>query len=557
MPFFKTPLWLSAWLIPLAISVSTASDIANTDHIPQQLVQTSLASQPSALEQELLEQLYPANNTKPLWLDQNAPTPSALALLTELRNADKYGLRPNDYDGIRLTRLLTEIKNTPASQAQHLQIQADIALSTAALRFIQHLHYGRINPKQVEFDLPSRSPDELVLVATLIQLSTSQHISDDLQQLEPQFTHYQLLKSALNRYQQLAQQPELTQLPKLQSKVVKLGDTYAGIPALRRLLIAEQDLPSEAISSDEIGILDTTLVNGLKNYQTRHGLTVDGVLGQKTFKQLTTSFSVRIQQIELTLERWRWLPPPQSPMIVVNIPQFKLFAFKSNKDRESDLLRLEVIVGQPYEHTQTPVFFAEMQYVVIRPYWDVPLNITTRELLPQIRRNPDYINEHHFELVRGQTDQSPVVPATYTNINQLASGKIRLRQRPGKDNALGDIKFMLPNKYNVYLHSTPAQQLFNESRRAFSHGCIRVSNPLALAEYVLDNADSAWNIDQITAAMDGGDNQRINLIQPIPVMIVYGTAMPLESGVVQFFDDLYGHDAKLAALLQHSAITPH
>ena len=157
----------------------------------------------------------------------------------------------------------------------------------------------------------------------------------------------------------------------------------------------------------------------------------------------------------------------------------------------------------------------------------------------------------------GQTDQSPVVPATYTNINQLASGKIRLRQRPGKDNALGDIKFMLPNKYNVYLHSTPAQQLFNESRRAFSHGCIRVSNPLALAEYVLGNADSAWNIDQITAAMEGEDNQRINLIKPIPVMIVYGTAMPLESGVVQFFDDIYGHDAKLAALLQHSVNNAH
>ena len=549
----------------LSANISATSEIPSTDYSNQQSIQTVLTNDRLNILKnknltdvhELLQQLYPSSNTTLLWFDQNKPTTAALALLQELTHADKYGLHSNDYDGERLITLLTELEKSPESQAKDQQIQFDIALSASALRFIKHLHYGRIDPKQAAFNLPERHNDELDLVATLVQLSKSNQIVEDIQQVEPQFSHYQLLKTALHRYQKLAEYPELTQLPKPQQSAIKLGDRYSGIPVLRRLLIAEQDLPLDAITSDTEQTLDETLINALKNYQTRHGLTADGILGWQTFKQLTTPFSNRIQQIELTLERWRWLPPPQSPMIMVNIPQFKLFAFKSNEDHEADLLRMEVIVGQVYEHTQTPVFFSEMQYVVLRPYWDVPPNITQRELLPQIKRNPNYLNEHHLELVKGQTDNSPVVPATPKNIHQLALGKLRLRQLPGADNALGNIKFMMPNKYNVYLHSTPTQQFFTESHRAFSHGCIRVSNPLALAEYVLSYATEPWSSEKIIAAMQGEPNQRIDLNTPIPVMMVYGTVMPLESGVVQFFEDIYGHDAKLAALLKYSTTKMH
>jgi hypothetical protein len=549
----------------LSANISATSEIPSTDYSNQQSIQTVLTNDRLNILKnknltdvhELLQQLYPSSNTTLLWFDQNKPTTAALALLQELTHADKYGLHSNDYDGERLITLLTELEKSPESQAKDQQIQFDIALSASALRFIKHLHYGRIDPKQAAFNLPERHNDELDLVATLVQLSKSNQIVEDIQQVEPQFSHYQLLKTALHRYQKLAEYPELTQLPKPQQSAIKLGDRYSGIPVLRRLLIAEQDLPLDAITSDTEQTLDETLINALKNYQTRHGLTADGILGWQTFKQLTTPFSNRIQQIELTLERWRWLPPPQSPMIMVNIPQFKLFAFKSNEDHEADLLRMEVIVGQVYEHTQTPVFFSEMHYLVLRPYWDVPPNITQRELLPQIKRNPNYLNEHHLELVKGQTDNSPVVPATPKNIHQLALGKLRLRQLPGADNALGNIKFMMPNKYNVYLHSTPTQQFFTESHRAFSHGCIRVSNPLALAEYVLSYATEPWSSEKIIAAMQGEPNQRIDLNTPIPVMMVYGTVMPLESGVVQFFEDIYGHDAKLAALLKYSTTKMH
>lgn len=559
-PWFK--LFLSLCITMLLVGESTSSETPSADQSLEKFIYTVLASKRLPIihntnldkEYELLQQLYPPNNTSPLWLEQGKPTASALAILNELSNADHYGLNRADYDGEKPTVLLNAFEKNSVIQSKQQQALFDIALSAATLRFIQHLHFGRIDPKQAAFNLPSDRSDALDLASTLKQLSKSGNVAATLQQLEPQFSHYQLLKSALHRYQLLAQDPTLTQLPALPSRAIKLGDTYDGAVALRRLLIAEEDLSLDPSVTNTSKAIDTTLINGLKNYQTRHGLTADGVLGRHTFKQLTTPFSARIQQIELTLERWRWLPPPQAPMIVVNIPQFKLFAFKSNKDREENLLRMEVIVGQVYEHTQTPVFFAEMQQLVFRPYWDVPLNITKRELLPQIKRNPNYLAEHHFELVNGQSDSSPVVPATTDNINQLASGKIRLRQRPGEDNALGNIKFLLPNKYNVYLHSTPALQLFNESRRAFSHGCIRISNPLALADYVLSTVAEPWSVEKIAAAMEGEPNQRVNLDQPIPVMIVYGTVIPLESGVVQFFDDIYGHDAKLAALLQHPMV---
>jgi murein L,D-transpeptidase YcbB/YkuD len=181
----------------------------------------------------------------------------------------------------------------------------------------------------------------------------------------------------------------------------------------------------------------------------------------------------------------------------------------------------------------------------------VPRGITVREMLPQIRRHADYLQRNHLELVDGQADASPVVVPTPANIEALAAGRLRLRQRPGDDNALGLIKFMFPNSHNVYMHSTPAHRLFAESRRAFSHGCIRVSDPAALAEYVLRNAAGDWTRERIEAAMNGADNQRVDLQQWVRVLIVYGTAVATEAGSVYFFNDIYGNDARLTKLLAH------
>jgi murein L,D-transpeptidase YcbB/YkuD len=191
-----------------------------------------------------------------------------------------------------------------------------------------------------------------------------------------------------------------------------------------------------------------------------------------------------------------------------------------------------------------------MRYVVFRPYWDVPESIVQLEMLPQILANPGFLKKNHLELVSGGRDDSPVVPPTRKNIQALASGAIRLRQQPGPDNALGAIKFLFPNVHSVYLHSTPDKRLFKESSRAFSHGCIRVSDPVALAAHVLRNAEGDWTAETIELAMKGEPNQRVRLSRPIQVMILYGTVMAMESGQVRFFEDIYGYDEKLDELLQ-------
>ena len=494
---------------------------------------------------ESLVSLY--TESVPLWFKDEQASSQAVAVLTALRNAEDAGLHAAEYQGAELTYRLLRLHTLAVDQQDTQRLQLDRDITTAIAKMIRHLHYGRIAPRRVGFDI-QRTPD-LDIDAVIKELTTTTNVPAVLQRIEPQFMHYRLLKAALNRYRLLAVDEELTQLPSFTTRSIKPGDTYDGAPALRRLLVAEQDLSAEQQAADSDLTLDAALVEALQRYQTRHGLAADGALGKQTFAALTTPFSKRAAQIELTLERWRWLPPLSAPMIVVNIPQFKLFAFQSNDDRETNLLRMNVIVGQTFEHTQTPVFLANMKYLVFRPYWDVPRDILNREMLADMQRDPSYLDKHQLELVNGQGDNSPVVAATPENIALLAQGELRVRQQPGASNALGEIKFMLPNAYNVYLHSTPAKHLFNETRRTFSHGCIRVSDPVALAEYVLRYAAGDWNTATIQAAMQGEANQHVNLQTSIPVLIMYGTVMPLESGVVQFFDDIYGHDAKLAKLL--------
>lgn len=260
-------------------------------------------------------------------------------------------------------------------------------------------------------------------------------------------------------------------------------------------------------------------------------------------------FAGDVRKIDLTLERWRWLPPLRTPPIIVNIPQFRLFAFRTTADRAASILQMDVIVGRTFPRTRTPVFAADMKSVVFRPYWDVPRSITIREMLPRIRANPDFLAAEHLEIVRSDAAGTQILLPTPASLEALAAGAARLRQRPGPDNSLGLIKFDLPNFHNVYLHSTPAQQLFREPRRAFSHGCIRVSDPVALAAYVLRDTPGDWTPEKIEAAMNGTATRRVSVARPIRVMIVYATVLAKEDGEVLFFSDLYGQDRRLERLL--------
>jgi murein L,D-transpeptidase YcbB/YkuD len=209
---------------------------------------------------------------------------------------------------------------------------------------------------------------------------------------------------------------------------------------------------------------------------------------------------------------------------------------------------MNVIVGKAYPQLHTPIFTAEMKAVLLRPYWEVPASIARREIVPILRKNPRYLDKENLELVSNTARAVPLA-VTPENLQALAAGKLRLRQRPGPDNALGLIKFVLPNPYSVYLHSTPAQRLFDEPRRAFSHGCIRVSDPVALAVEVLRGTPGNWTAEKVRAAMNGNSTFQVNLRQPVHVLILYGTAVATEDGAVHFFDDIYENDRMLETLL--------
>jgi len=493
---------------------------------------------------EALQSVYFAGGDAPLWIRQGRATAEAEGVLHELQNAESYGLEPQDYRGKEIAQLLT-VEVSPGAGDDARWARFDVMLSAAALRLVSDLHYGRVTPEAAGFKLrEDRSRPSLDLAAVLRKLAGAGNTADVLASVEPAFHHYALLKDALNRLRKVLQQQDFAQLPRPPARL-KAGDAYDGAPALRRMLRMIGDLPGEAGASPEEATFDVPLSAAVRRYQLRHGLSATGELDKATFAELSTPPARRIRQITLTLERWRWLTPFETPPIIVNIPQFRLFAFRTTEDRAADILQMDVIVGRTYPRTQTPVFEGAMRYVILRPYWDVPYSITQHEMLPKIRANPRYMVAQHLEIAAGPDDSSPAVPATPENLQALAAGKLRLRQQPGEDNALGLVKFMFPNSYNVYLHSTPAHALFKQPVRTFSHGCIRVSDPLALAALVLKDAPGDWTQDKIQAAMNGTASVRIDLKRPIDVLILYATALATEAGPILFFDDVYGYDKRL------------
>lgn len=534
------PLLLS---LPLAAQAQAVADAQQLNALLQGTASVTGCTI-TATDRERLQPIYAPRTAgdavHALW---TADSDTARGLLQVLNHAAEFGLEPEAYCASQLSR-----GAVAAAQNSRAAADWDYTLSAMALKFLRELHQGRVEPRRADFDLerPVEAPD---YAAMLRELAAGGDLAATLAAAEPRYEHYRLLKAALAHYRELASAGDWTTLPGLSTRSIKPGEAYSGAAALRQRLVLLGDLPPQT-GDDRPATLDDELSAGLAQFQQRHGLEADGTLGRRTLAALNVSPAFRVRQIELSLERWRWLPQVETPAIVVNIPQFRLFAFAAGGDREQDMLNMPVVVGQAYEDKRTPVFVGKLKYVVFQPYWDVPRSIAQRELLPDEEREPGYLQRHHFELVEGQSDSSPVVPATAANLARVASGAVRLRQLPGEDNALGSIKFLLPNPYNVYLHGTPARALFGQARRAFSHGCIRVSDPAALAAHVLRNAPDEWNAERIAAAMSGTPNQRIALTKTIPVLILYTTAVTTESGRSYFFDDLYGHDRKLEQLLK-------
>lgn len=346
--------------------------------------------------------------------------------------------------------------------------------------------------------------------------------------LEPAFPSYRRLVKAVRLYEELARLDDAEPLP-ASARAIKPGDRYPGAPRLKRLLTLLGDYPRRAAS--ESNLYAGPLVAAVKRFQRRHGLPPDGLLGERTLRQLNTPLDARLVQLKLALERWRGLPHRFSrPPILVNIPEFRLYA--------GDERAQKVVVGKAFEH-ETPVFSSLLTEIVFRPPWNVPMSIQLAELVPRIERRPSYLREHGFEIVDGAQALVSSGPVSIEVLTGLREGRLYLRQKPGPNNALGLVKFQMPNTHSVYIHGTPARLAFKRSRRDLSHACIRVEDPEALAAWALRDRPE-WNPARIRAAIEGTETVAVALSDPIPVLIQYGTAAVQEGGEVRFFEDIYG-----------------
>jgi murein L,D-transpeptidase YcbB/YkuD len=492
-----------------------------------------------------VKEFYNQSGYRLAWSRGGQPTRQAIEAIGILEDADQKGLDNKDYDGTKWPERLKALQTGGASESA--LVHFDVALTVSAIRYGSDLHLGKVDPKVLhkDFDPEVEKHDPGQFLWKNVVGATS--VKDVLLPIEPPYPGYQRTLVALQKYLQMAKDEVPDPLPQV-TKPIAPGQEYEGTAKLISRLQFLGDLPASVTVPQGSQTYSGEVADGVKRFQTRHGLEAAGKLGTQTITELNRSMSERVNALRLTLERWRWLPHSFSqPPIVVNIPEFILRTFDA-PDKPALIMR--VVVGRAMR-TQTPVLEEDMKYVIFWPYWNVPPSILRGEIIPKITKDPAYLQKNNFEVATysGQAVTDGVVSEEL--LGQLRAGKLMVRQKPGPKNALGLIKFIFPNDQNVYLHSTPSQALFSEARRDFSHGCIRVEDPKALAEWVLRN-NPGWTRERIEAAFKAEKEQQVNLINVIPVLIVYGTAIAKEDGQVYFFDDLYGYDKKLAKLFDQA-----
>lgn len=487
-------------------------------------------------------ELYQGNQFTPLWLGSARLDPRARALVAAVVDADRHGLRRSDYPLGALSSALAAVAS-PGEAGPEALATADVLLTATLAAYATDMLVGRVNPRAVEpawhIDPRAAPVDSLVREA-----ARTPDLAAALRRLAPQEDGYATLVAALGRYRAVAAAGGWARVPA--GRTLRPGAASARVRPLRARLRAEGYLT--LLATDAGSASDSAysgaLVDAVARFQARHGLAVDRAVGPATRAALNVSADARARQVAANMERYRWLPRDLGDRyLLVNVPAFRLIAVDSGRR----VLTMRVVVGSELAGRRTPIFSDAMRYVQFGPYWNVPRSIAVNEILPEARRDRSYLAEHDYEIVRGWGTDAPVVdPWTLDDI-ALFAPRYRVRQRPGPDNALGRVKFMFPNEFNVYLHDTPVQALFARRVRAASHGCVRVADPAALADFVLRD-DPAWTPARVRAAIGAGERARVQLQRALPVYLLYLTAFD-RGGAVAFRDDLYGMDATLMRAL--------
>ena len=493
-----------------------------------------------------------------VWFANGRPLAVARQAVALLIAAPGQGLNAADYDAAALKQAVDSAEADGLSDTAQAMV-LDQKLTAAVLHYLHDLHFGRIDPATIHQRFAQAAKPDFDMRLLLDEALARHRLPEMAAALAPQVPAYERLRGALAEYRRLAADSTAWQMPlsalpgATRNRAGKLvpGQTWRGVELLAERLKALGDLDADALAVPLFYV--EPLVGAVRRFQERHGLPADGVIGKASFAELEVTPAARVHQIELTLERARWTPLLQAKrMIVINIPEFVLRAYEVSEQGVDIREEMKVIVGKALD-TRTPLFDEDMRFIEFSPYWNVPPSIAKAELVPKLHVKPGEWDREGYEFVLA--DGTVQTALNTADLDAVMHGGARIRQRPGERNALGDIKFVFPNTDNIYLHHTPSVGLFERERRDFSHGCIRVERPLALAEFVLKDQPD-WTPARISDAMTAGKSATLRLDEPIPVLIAYGTAL-VKQGRIHFFDDIYGHDRLLdEALRQRASAQP-
>jgi murein L,D-transpeptidase YcbB/YkuD len=480
-----------------------------------------------------MQGFYQKRNFQPAWFTAKGLRPQAEELIQAIPALGADGLNIRRYQPQKLQALvqgMKEAKSFKDPEAQRRLVDTDVELTYTYLSLASHLATGRLQPEKLRVEWYTK-PRNVDLDARLGQALTADNpgeIVKILRSLNPPYPDYQRLTKALAAYKAIAAKGGWNAVSP--GPTLKKGDHGPRVVALRSRLAASGDLPAPAPAANgsetpvpPAGVFDDAVAAAVSRFQQRHGLEVTGKVDEDTLAELNVPVEDRIKQLQVNMERWRWLPGTFGDRyILVNVPEFRLDVVEAGKP----VYTMRVVVGK--EQSRTPAFSDKMTYIEVNPFWNLPKTIAEKEVLPKVAADPGYLASHNMEVVPGTDGQ--------------------LRQRPGDDNPLGKLKFMFPNEFDIYLHDTPADHLFNKAERDFSHGCIRLEKPVELAALLL-KGDPKWTPEALQAAIDSGENKTITLERPIPVHILYWTAWVEPNGTVQFRKDIYGHDDQLEQAL--------
>lgn len=499
---------------------------------------------------ELTQAFYGARDYHLAWSGLQGPFSFADSLLEAINSARKDGLKPDDYHRNEITRRLTNLKEDKKNGLPtnlYLLVDLDLLMTDAFFLYASHLLNGRVHPETIDPVWLSVNLENVDLIQYLEYALDRGGIQKSLQNLLPQLPMYRHLRKGLSQYRAIAWKGGWPMVP--EGPEMNIGNRGYRVAALKARLMTTGDMPEGSIGENVV--FDDSMLVAVKKFQERHGILPDGEVGKGTMRALNLPAEYYVRQIEINMERWRWLPRNLGERhIFVNIANFEMEVVEF----DSAVIQMPVVVGKYYR--KTPIFSGLMTHLVMNPFWKVPSTIASEDIFPKVKKDRNFLYQRNIKIVKNWNDDEEVDPEMIDwESVRPDSFPYLFRQDPGNDNALGRIKFMFPNKFDVYLHDTPSKDLFKRNVRAYSSGCIRIQRPEELAAYLLQG-ETGWNQLVITDTLASGIKTEVKLPSPVPVHLFYSTAWMGADGVLNFRRDIYDRDERLTHAL-HAELEPY